>query len=49
MTNNTEDYQEFKLNFAKVVSKMSTYEQKKLFKLIRRESKRNPVTKRLQP
>ncbi|MFB0830770.1 hypothetical protein ACEU2D_14300 [Brevibacillus laterosporus] len=49
MTSNTEEYQEFKLNFAITVSKMSANEQRKLFKLIKRESKRSPVTKRLQP
>ncbi|MED1667011.1 hypothetical protein [Brevibacillus laterosporus] len=49
MANNTEEYQEFKLHFAKAVSEMSANEQRKLFKLIKRESKRNPVTKRLQP
>ncbi|MGG0793673.1 hypothetical protein ABE137_06665 [Brevibacillus laterosporus] len=49
MASNTEEYQEFKLNFAKAVSEMSANEQRKLFKLIKRESKRYPVTKRLQP
>nr|WP_162306317.1 hypothetical protein [Brevibacillus laterosporus] len=49
MTNNTEEFQEFKLNYAKAVCKMSAKEQRKLLKLIRTESKRYPTAKRIQP